>query len=346
MRSSVVVLLLACTALPSGVADESPDGLRAEIRAALASRVERTANYQYATTTELRAWPLETNAFFDRAGSEPEEPTFAVYQFARTRHQGSTKVDMTREFFKVPEGGGAPESQGSERLVNVYDAESGECRGILNQFFGEDAQTHAVVDDEPDHVTFGDRMLYWMPGFRHWQGVTAVDVLLKRFNAVTFEADDGPDRLVVATLEHRDPGTTGQPERLTVWLDPAKDYMPVRHEVRRVNHSKEPVWLERLEVLSAAETDGVWMPTAFQTIQSNMSGKIRPALYDTVVKSLSFDDVEPEDVAFRFPGGVRVVDRIREQWYRTAEDGTPAAEPVALRMLSDLDEVVPCEPVE
>ena len=346
MHSSAVVLLLACGTLAGGTADESPASLRAEIREALAARVARTSDYRYAITTGLRAWPLDADVFFDRAGSEPEKPPYAVDEYARARHQGSTKVEMTRELFKPPGDGGEAALLSGERLVNVYNAETGEYRAVLDSLTEEDAPTHAVIDDEPDPVTFDDRLLYWMPGFRHWQGVTAVDVLLDNFDDVVFETNVGPDRLVVAKLEHRDPGTTGQPERLTVWLDPAKRFMPVRHEVLRVNHARTPVWLERLAVLSSAETDGVWMPTEFQVIQSNMSGKIPPALYDVAVDSLSFNGVGPEDVAFRFPGGVRVVDRIRKRWYRTAGDGTAAAKPVPLPMIRDLENVVPCEPVK
>ena len=192
--------------------------------------------------------------------------------------------------------------------------------------------TSAVVDGEPDRIIFDDRLAYFTPGFRHWQGVNAVDLLLDRLGAATLRSGDGPDRLVVATLEDWDETTPTRSERLTVWLDPARGFLPVRHEMLHTTlPGGEPVWLERLAVTASAETDGVWMPTKFQLIQSILRKDLPPAWYDVTVDSLSVGDVDPGDVAFRFQAGVRVVDRLRGHWYVAGEDGAPATEPVPLR---------------
>ena len=329
---AAALLPLVLAPPPGDAAADAAADLRAEVRAGLEARVAAITRFRYETTATLHSWPLDASLFFERAGLRPGGPRFLETVHRRAEHDDSWKLELTRRLFQTPDGGGEAALIADDVLVNAFDAATGKYRAVLTSLHDPALATAAVVDGEPDDIVYDDRLAYFTPGFRHWQGVNAVDLLLDRLDAVTLRSGEGPDRLVVASLEDRDRRTPTRHRRLTVWLDPARGFLPVRHEILLTTiPNGEPVWLERLAITASAETDGVWMPAKFQLIQSILRKDLPPAWYDVTVDSLSVGRTTAEDVAFRFPAGVRVVDRLRGHRYTAGEDGTPAGDPVPLR---------------
>lgn len=114
-----------------------------------------------------------------------------------------------------------------------------------------------------------------------------------------------------------------------LWLDPARQFLPVRaHHGRVPRAPEEPSFDDRLspngqltyETVEAREVDGLWVPTRVVTRVriENVEG-----VRTYVVRSFTRGKVTDDDLRLSFPEGATVNDRVGDVMYRVGRGGRP-----------------------
>lgn len=101
----------------------------------------------------------------------------------------------------------------------------------------------------------------------------------------------------------------------TYWLDPQRDFMPVRFSHRsRV--------FEDHEVVEAKKVDGLWVPTKVVARSGFMATSQHVTEVVCQVTAFTRNTVTDKDVTVEFPPGTEVVDFVRRIAYRVTKAGT------------------------
>jgi hypothetical protein len=119
-----------------------------------------------------------------------------------------------------------------------------------------------------------------------------------------------------------------------VYFDAVKGMLPVRVaidwsgdlvtsvEPRRVT----PAWREeRIVMDEAKDFGGFWMPARIEErVRASSTSPDVCAIYLTKVKQFFFGRVKKEDLEVKFPRDTKVVDNVKNVFYRTGPDGEPS----------------------
>lgn len=132
----------------------------------------------------------------------------------------------------------------------------------------------------------------------------------------TAVAEDGGKSLIALKI------TVPPVQERTYWLDPSRDFMPVKYKYWDGGNS------ELQTVTESEQIDGVWVPMKVvrRTGSTAVPGKETEMVYQ--VKKFSIGTVEDADLEVKFPPGTEVVDNIAKVAYRVNDQGPPEMIPL------------------
>jgi hypothetical protein len=169
-----------------------------------------------------------------------------------------------------------------------------------------------------------------------WFSETASDVGLKVTEVDAAEGSIPGELARQGRLVRCELGVRGEhPSVDTVWLDPARGYMPVRMRKEWFagspdgnSYSQAPFHTKTHRVMEAKEVrPDLWVPT--RTIQVSEAPRNPDPLVqeEFIVTRLSMDALSPETFEVDFPPGTEVIDWINQVCYRILEDGRVVPRP-------------------
>jgi LPXTG-motif cell wall-anchored protein len=129
-----------------------------------------------------------------------------------------------------------------------------------------------------------------------------------------------------------DPGIRGttaiqQEGKLSIVLDPSKDYMPIRGSMRgdMVFEKDRKHWREEIFTVKESKLiNGIWMPYKLETRISSANSPINKiSIIFSTITEMEQGKVTKEDVTMKFPESTEVTDAINGISYKTDVNGNP-----------------------
>ena len=103
------------------------------------------------------------------------------------------------------------------------------------------------------------------------------------------------------------------------WLDPARGYVPVRHECAYIYKEERSNWVADW-MAEAKKLDEVWVPIKVLSHSGTSSPDYGATVY--TVSRFDLGTVKEQDLEIVFPAGTLVVDRVKHEAFRVNADGT------------------------
>jgi hypothetical protein len=117
---------------------------------------------------------------------------------------------------------------------------------------------------------------------------------------------------------------------ITIVIDPAKDYMPIRGSIRGelpLPDGRRPWWKENFTVKESVLKDGIWMPVSLENVAGRASSRDSlPKTFsvkEVKITELEHGNVTQSDVTVTFSEGTEVVDAINGISHKTDANGEP-----------------------
>lgn len=313
---------------------------------AVKQRLQLFENIEYSTKIKLTNPEGDWTAF-PYGDKIPIEPTdrIAFKEYVTKKLEGSYLTETKRGSNYFPNL--------HDFTASKYDISVGEFKGINTRSEDGEDQSHAAIDTVQDRVDKEDRFAYWGTGSAEPRGVyfinesfLALDKHLKASetndkSTVTIKPGQvGKLKTIALTFQSIIPKQVGRDGILTIEFDPERQFLPVSFRLERFTESgktKKVRWFEAMLVIEAFQKDGIWLPKQFQLFQSNAlpTSTAMKSVYDVKIESVNIGSLSPQDLEFKFPAGIRVVDRIREVSF--ISDGKGGAKDGKFKSIAQLD---------
>lgn len=261
------------------------------------------------------------NAAINELMVDPEDLAQQELSYANTRTFFMSSMDGSYKLLASKTH--ALQTDLKQEVVSVFDVGEGVHRGTV-QTSEADVPAKGLIDNAQDIVDKTNRMLYWFYPEHTELGDSIIKHLVDQITEGVVRKSADSD-LVEVVVPWGDPGEPNPIGSRVLWLDSADDFVFVKGVGAKIDrNSGERYLFHAFGVTETEQVGGISVPVKLREAISNdfrePDGKA--AIYDLSVMSIEHGAVTAEDLAFEFPEGTTVVDKIRGMSFVAGRNGS------------------------